>query len=524
MKWFLPLLLLLVMVVPTRPQNTDREPIDRSTYPRLRWMGPEKPGTYADSMRMHFPTSVRVREHSLHTDPFPGKTPLKSSFAKNRPLVAVIANSAVYERMEEYVHAYAGIIGNLGYQARVFSFEGGSHRNVRALLTRLGKTLLGAVLIGPMPAAWYEIDDDYGDGEPAEFPCDLYYMDLDGNWIDSDRNGLFEDHKDGNGDRAPEIFIARIDTSMHGEDERYSLLQNYFIRDLRYWNGEISLVHSGLTYTEDDWKVYPDQTRSLSPLYQSAYDSIIAPRTNRDDYLVRLADPVYDIVQLSCHSSSHAHHFTRSGQLFYHQVQEAPPAAVFYNLFACSSARFTETNHLGGAYLYNDTSRALAVVGSTKTGSMLGFSNFYTPLAQNRSLGEAFLQWFQAMAPYDFWEVCWHYGMCLLGDPLVTLMSVPGGLRAPRNFTAVKLENQSMLIAEWMIRLSWDDPPEEGEEPAGFRLYRLDENRLNLLAELEPGAREYLLRRVDRDSTCTLALTTCAADCRESPPAFARVE
>jgi len=524
MKRLLVMLLLVALQVPALAQAGETDNIDRSTFPRLRWMGTGKPGTYHEYMRSHPPTPCRIQDRTPRA--YPGATEQLHAVTPlpERPVIALVVNAAVHAAMEEYIRAYADILANINYQARVFTIEGGTHQSIRSLLRGLGKNLAGAVLIGPMPAAWYEIADDYGDGEPAEFPCDLYYMDLDGNWIDSDNNGRYDSHKDGSGDRAPEIFVARIDSCQHGDDSPFPRLQDYFIRDLGYWNGDISLISYGLTYTEDDWTGYPDMTGALSPLYGNAYDAVIAPATNRNDYQARLADPVYDLIQLHCHSDSHSHHFTRGGQLFYHQVQEAPPAALFFNLFACSSLRFTEPNHLGGAYLFNDSARTLAVIGSTKTGSMLGFYPFYRRVAENRPVGEAFLKWFQDLAPYDFWDECWHYGMCLLGDPMISLVKIPGNLYAPHNFRAVKVANKSMLITEWLVELSWEANPESPAPPAGYRLYQLRESSLQPLADLAAATTSFRIRRVDRDAAYVTALTAVGPDGRESIPVFARVE
>ena len=514
---FILVLLALMVCLPVSGSTLDK--VDRSTFPRLRWMGTAPPGTYADYLGRHPINPLDIREVTLPRLPS-GPAVVRTE----QSLIALVADAGVMEAMGEYVRAYGDILESMGHDVRIFNFAGGTPRDLRALLRNLGGNLTGAVFIGALPAAWYEIDDDFGDGEPAQFPCDLFYMDLDGNWLDLDGDGIYDTHEPGGGDQAPEIFVARIDSSAHEDENRYTRLQDYFARDFRYWNGEVFLIQNGLTYTEDDWAMYADMVNSLVPLYDREYESVTAPNTNRDDYLARLADPVYDIIQLSCHSDSFSHHFTRGERLFYHQVADAPPGALFYNLFACSAARFTEDNFLGGAYLFNDSARALAVTGSTKTGSMLDFAPFYAPLGENRTLGEAFLEWFQSFAPYEFWETCWHYGMVLLGDPMITLAEAPGTYGAPVDFMGEKTQNRSMLIREWVVRLTWTANPANDEPAAGYRLYHLRDQALALEAEIPAGAAEHLIRRVDRDAVFTLALTALAPDGRESPPVFARVE
>jgi hypothetical protein len=60
----------------------------------------------------------------------------------------------------------------------------------------------------------------------------------------------------------------------------------------------------------------------------------------------------------------------------------------------------------------------LAAIGSTKTGSMLFFENFYGPMATGKTIGEAFVDWWDALGTtHDREERRWHYGMVMLGDP-----------------------------------------------------------------------------------------------------------
>ena len=97
-------------------------------------------------------------------------------------------------------------------------------------------------------------------------------------------------------------------------------------------------------------------------------------------------------------------------------IQERDPPVLFYNLFSCGPGRFTDNNYLAGAYIFN-TTHGLITVASAKSGSMLNFRDFTIPLGQNKSLGEAFREWFDKQAPFELWEQEWYYGMVLCGDP-----------------------------------------------------------------------------------------------------------
>ncbi|MFW9923366.1 MAG: Ig-like domain-containing protein [Candidatus Thorarchaeota archaeon] len=48
--------------------------------------------------------------------------------------------------------------------------------------------------------------------------------------------------------------------------------------------------------------------------------------------------------------------------------------------------------------------------------------HFYNPLAQNKSIGQSFLDWFQGITAYSSVEYLeWFYGMTILGDPFLTI-------------------------------------------------------------------------------------------------------
>ena len=150
------------------------------------------------------------------------------------------------------------------------------------------------------------------------------------------------------------------------------------------------------------------------------FDEFVAPDTTRNDYLYnRVPNQAYEFLQLSCHSSPTAHYFTRGGQAKNYQIKNEIPHALFVNLFCCSSLRFTEANYLGGSYIHNASATSLAVVGSTKTGSMLTFNPFYKTFGQVETLGEAFRYWFNYLAPFSDNERAWHYGMVIAGDPFL---------------------------------------------------------------------------------------------------------
>ena len=56
---------------------------------------------------------------------------------------------------------------------------------------------------------------------------------------------------------------------------------------------------------------------------------------------------------------------------------------------------------------------------------MLNFHDFTSSLGEGKSMGEAFVEWFDRQAPFVLWEQEWYYGMILFGDPTLSMNPPP---------------------------------------------------------------------------------------------------
>jgi hypothetical protein len=429
---------------------------DYSDIPRLRWEGPGKPDTHQEYMhgRMSIPFSAVLVYF----------TPERSSGVRSTKAL-VMVNSTLYESIQTNLARYVTDLENDGYTVEVHQITGGSPIELKAFIITNSTDLAGCVFVGDLPVAWYE-SEVWGH---EEFPCDLYYMDLDGTWMDNDLDGLFDSHTAGTGDVGPEIFIGHIDTSMMNGDEA-ALTNEYLDKNHNYWIGGIYVPNYALSYTEDDWAMYIDMRTDIQYSYPD-FDDIPAPATNRDDYVDnRVPSPNYEFIQLCCHSSSTAHYFTRGGLAYNYDIQATIPHAMFYNLFCCSTLRFTTSNFLGGAYIYDTSLTSLAVIGSTKTGSMLTFHAFYQPFGTFECFGEAFRQWFNYLAPYDDEELAWHYGMTIAGDPFLHIMEPALFLKFPDNLPSGHMPPGP----ETVITIEIESGSQSYEPGSGFLFYRFD--------------------------------------------------
>ena len=149
--------------------------------------------------------------------------------------------------------------------------------DIKTLLIDNSINLNGAVLIGDIIPAYYHNSDmtvNCSNWAAATWPCDLFYMDLDGQWgLSSDGSGIYISHTD---NVQPEIFIGRINTAGMGRNE-IAELTYYLDKNHNYWTGKKVLnKRKALTFTQTDWN---NSTfwNSVSPLYGSDnYDVVKA--------------------------------------------------------------------------------------------------------------------------------------------------------------------------------------------------------------------------------------------------------
>jgi hypothetical protein len=376
------------------------------------------------------PTSYIDFNRSRNFSPSASIKKLQASLNANLAEIDIVVNQDLYPLIESSLDTFFTDLALDGYNVTLYTaLETQSATALRDLLRQDWQTrgIRGAILIGDLAVPWYEMDEpaEWG-GAHVEFPCDLFYMDLDGSWGDSNSNGLYDSH---DGALLADIWIGRLTASpmqLNGATE-VTVLQNYFSKNHRYRTGEFRLNDHALSFIDDDWC-----TTGWSADVASAYpstDSIVLPEsTIRLNYITRLRETSnnrYDHVLLCSHSSAFSHSIRNNStyeQFHNYHIESFMMQAISYNLFACSNARYIETDNMGGWYIY-ETNYGLLSIGSTKTGSMLEFRDFYYPLAWGYNFGEAFLYWAQLNIETYAGEQsrAWFYGMCIQGDPTIKI-------------------------------------------------------------------------------------------------------
>ena len=130
----------------------------------------------------------------------------------------------IYAEVDQYRREFIENHGILAYLKRFSRYA--SAETLRRYLNRVynyylkhGCDFLGAVFVGDLPYMLFEVENPWSFRIEMNktyklpflgsevFPCDLYFMDLDGAWTDSDGDGALDIH---DGDVRPEIFIGRL--------------------------------------------------------------------------------------------------------------------------------------------------------------------------------------------------------------------------------------------------------------------------------------------------------------------------
>jgi hypothetical protein len=364
--------------------------------------------------------------------------------------IELIINSSLYPGIQSSVDQYIADLTASGDTANVILFTSGDIYTLKSILQDryYNDGIDGALLVGDLPVPWFESEWKQGVGGPpvpgfgelfsqAVFPVDLFYMELDATWNDADQDGAFESLTPGPGDITPEIFVGRITCGPLGTETQ--LTKQYFQRVHDYKCGLLTFNDNGLMYVDDDWSGYWAETwRDELRLAYPEADMVDDPyTTSRADYLSRIRDPNgYEWIHVCSHAYPGGHGFYVGDDFQWVMAYEIPslnPNVGFYQMFSCSFCRYTEPGYGGGQYVFN-TSRGLACFGSTKTGSIWNASSFYQYIGEGRSIGDAFLHWWQTVGAdgYDTDEICWFFGMTCLGDPL--LRPQPAPLEAPNDW------------------------------------------------------------------------------------------
>ena len=357
--------------------------------------------------------------------------------AADKGRIAIVVARDIYDGISARLARHVSNLEAAGYSAIVYTVAGGAPEQLRSWLTaRYGEkeSLVGATLIGDIPHIVFEMMQDFDDGQGEhyeDFPCDIFFMDMDGAWSDvleydgvHAGNGKYDTWT---GNRDIEIWVSRMKADnlpmLGGQAD---LLNTYLDKNDNFRNGRLIRTRSALVYDDDDWSSEgaPDATH-LDLAFTGGVTRIDQPEdTTAADFKANRMPAQFDILFTRSHGSPASHGYYQDDRTVFNFVLQSDyaiikPPAFFYSLFVCSGSDFTVSNNLAALAAFNPASGLLAW-GSTKTGGMLYEGPFYASLAAGKSFGRAFIKWFNGLS-HNPWAPMWFYGMALIGDASLDL-------------------------------------------------------------------------------------------------------
>ena len=389
----------------------------------------------------HNPTTISSRYSQVQGGSFSHTQIMNipvSNQAESLHKVLIIVDSTLYSGLTFEIDRYAYDIHYVyGCNVIMERVNSGTCHDIKNLILSYHSNPThhdGCVFIGDIVPAFYKATDVIHNNQVAIWPCDLYYMDLNGVWLDQNNDTFFDYYS---GDMKPEIFIGRISTANMGNlISEIEGMRLYMNKNHKYWIGHRKInMKYALAYTDKSWQNNSNFSNNISILYGNNYKESYTPKDNpssygKADYLQRITNSRYEFVQLSAHSyfychvpiNEYTHDTLWGGELYSHDIN-----ALGFNLFCCSACCWTDDsqpNHafLAGDYIYSPISDGLCVVGSTKVGGMYPFTNFYESLREGNTMGQALVDWWSSysMPNYTQQEIlCWNFGLTIIGDPLV---------------------------------------------------------------------------------------------------------
>lgn len=340
------------------------------------------------------------------------------------PEYLIIVEKNLFLSLTNEIKTYAEDVHAVyGYGIFLVYVENPNPESIKSLIVGYQNNLCGAFLIGNIGESLYEVQNDHDQYGYKNWPCDLFFMDLDGVWIDSDSNGIYDTHS---GNVAPDIFLGRLSAAGLSP---YESEENLIRRQLKkshdyWWKTSYHVQNTTLNYIDVDWEdgwFDPNDiknvfsTQNITDVRYSA-----GPNFSPSDYLSKISSITYGFTHLAAHSSP-IHHIFTNGDIYNYQVNSINSNNYVYGLFCCSACNWIAGNsngYLGGSYLFNG-GKTMAVVGTTKIGGMWRVWNFYPQFA-SMNLGKSFLYWWcQYGNSHSQSCVYWTYGMTILGDPTI---------------------------------------------------------------------------------------------------------
>jgi hypothetical protein len=326
----------------------------------------------------------------------------------------ILVESGLFTDIDQDIESYILLLENDGWAIELVSWSGTSPIDLKLFLqNRHAAGMTGAWFIGDLPVAWCRLPEDFGNDT---FPADIYFMDLNGEWQDTNRDGVFDVQPDR---VAPVIWIGRLNASnltVTGHSETV-LVRDYLDKAASYRIDPPDDPLPPAVCTDFDFSADSYQGASAVTWLFGASDRTVTP--DPDVYTVQIKQE-RPWMSVYVHGSPEAHYFP-NGLVTATSLPDMGIHTRFFASFSCSNSRYTEQDNMGSWYVFSEHS-PLGLVGSTKTGSLYYVNTLVEPLARGQSFGDALLHW---SARHSHQNPPWFFGVTLLGDPSLPVLRKP---------------------------------------------------------------------------------------------------
>ncbi|MCD6572500.1 MAG: PKD domain-containing protein, partial [Thermoplasmata archaeon] len=417
----------------------------------------------------------------------------------SQPMILLLVNKTIYPQIQNNLSIFRQDLYNEGYQTSVVKIP--YSYNIPPIIKNIIRSyynqtnLLGTILIGNIAAAYTEIKTgDYSNPDALRIwisldACDMYYMDLDGDWEHVTNPDFCEDAPpnvvechtysscetfrdeyivspseenewdyweiENKTQYQAEIWISRImghNLNIPGENES-DIINAFLVWDHKYRIGEYDIPERVylLNAIGSDSN---DQGMNYSGIFDETIRQGNITKTNYVNYLKNGSKLFY----LTAHSWPQGHSLYDTS-VTVDELISLEKNAVFYMLNACSSCRWdnyifsTNPNYLGGVYLFDKSHEngdyGLCAMGFTGVGGFnnLKFFTDYLHSNKNSIYGNAFRYWFNQNLMINFGP----HNYVLLGDP--TIRPHPFNVSS---ISFVKDEtNDKLIVASTDAGLDW---------------------------------------------------------------------
>ena len=214
-----------------------------------------------------------------------------------------------------------------GSTVEIFLWIKGDFSYLKSILENnyMEKGIGGALLVGNLPSFWYE---QHSFGNHEKFPSDIYFMDFDARWSDTDGDGIYDSHTA----LYLDIFVSRI-------SGKTSELIDYFSKVHSYRKNELTLSGTAYIFKDDEWEFFKKgSTFALDDVFDTVEISETSSETLRTKYISTLSTAGADYVYQWIHSTPRTLLIENNDSVEYispYHIQSSNFKGLFYNLFNC---------------------------------------------------------------------------------------------------------------------------------------------------------------------------------------------